>query len=62
MFLALLVDGEVVGRWTAANEYPVKWPASGCATVSIPIDVSGVDTTLKPRLVVGLGPNYVAPD
>ncbi len=62
VFLALLVDGEVVGRWTAANEYPVKWPASGCATVSIPIDVSGVDTTLKPRLVVGLGPNYVAPD
>ncbi len=59
MIIAISSGDAEIGRWTLNREYPVRWPASGCATVTVPVDVSKItDPTAKINVKVGLGPAY----
>lgn len=52
-------NGDLLGYWTAADQYPLKWPSKGCAIIGVPL--SGASPDALPdgtRVLVGLGPNY----
>ena len=53
-------DGDIeIGTWALNREYPVKWPtASGCATITVPIDTSKLTAAPALKYIIGLGPTY----
>jgi hypothetical protein len=59
--IVLVLSGDTpLGVRTLDQDYPVKFPtASGCATVTVPIDVSKLTAdSPPPNVMVGLGPGY----
>jgi hypothetical protein len=61
MMVAIFDGDNEVGSWMLNNEYPVSWPAAGCATITIPIDLSKLSDPPALQYAIGLGPNYVRP-
>lgn len=49
-------DNETVGEWSAKGAYPLKWPESGCATVSLPLVKDLAVGSYGARIF--LGPDY----
>ena len=61
LMVVVAVNGATVGGWAATDEYPVAWPGSGCATVTVPIDASAVEAgDVSIGFRIGLGPEYVS--
>ncbi len=61
MMVAVFSGDTLLGVQTLDQDYPVKWPVSGCATITVPIDASALTAdSPAPTLTVGLGPNYAA--
>ena len=57
--IAVLVqasNGDVIGLWQSKEEYPLRWPDSGCATVSLPLAGPIEGTALY--VTIYLGPTY----
>jgi pSer/pThr/pTyr-binding forkhead associated (FHA) protein len=59
MMVAVYSGDTLLGVQTLDGDYPIKWPATGCATITVPIDASTL-TADSPAAtaVIGLGPNY----
>jgi hypothetical protein len=60
--VAVSSGSDLIGFYALDQELPIRWPAeSGCATVTIPIDLSDArDPTVAPTVTVGIGPNYAS--
>ncbi len=58
--VAVFSGENFLGLQTLESDYPVRWPsASGCATVTVPIDASKVTDPAAPlTLTIGVGPGY----
>ncbi len=63
LMIQLIDDGKLLGHYSTADEYPLKWPESGCAIIGVPLDGLSVDEVpLGTPALIGLGPNYELQD
>ncbi len=52
-------DGDLLGWWATGDDYPMEWPAEGCAIVGVALSGASADSLPQgTRVLVGLGPNY----
>jgi S1-C subfamily serine protease len=58
MFVLVQSADSTVGLRTLNLDYPVEWPANGCATITVPIDSDTAIDIGAISVLVGVGPNY----
>jgi pSer/pThr/pTyr-binding forkhead associated (FHA) protein/S1-C subfamily serine protease len=62
LMVVVTAGDETIGVWALNDEYPVEWPASsGCATVTVPVDTSGLEGQASLGVRIGVGPTYGTP-
>jgi pSer/pThr/pTyr-binding forkhead associated (FHA) protein len=57
LMVIVFANNSIAGVTTLDDDWPVAWPESGCATVTVPIDPD-TDPAAALSYSIGLGPNY----